>query len=76
MPQNPKSKSPAEPDIMRLDELAAYLHCSPSTIYRLLKRREIPAFRLVHVWRFHKADIDTWRMTQTASVQPPSRRRT
>jgi excisionase family DNA binding protein len=46
--------------ILTVSELAQYLRCNPSTIYRLLKRSEIPAFKLGHDWRFLISDIDRW----------------
>jgi excisionase family DNA binding protein len=39
-PQYPGQK------VMTVRELSAYLRVHPSTIYRLLKRHEIPAFRV------------------------------
>ncbi len=47
-------------EIMTVAEVAQYLHCSQSTIYRLLKRREIPAFKIGSDWRFLLPDIKQW----------------
>jgi excisionase family DNA binding protein len=47
--------------VMTLEEVSRYLHVHPSTVYRLLKRREIPAFRIGSDWRFNIEAIDTWR---------------
>jgi excisionase family DNA binding protein len=46
--------------MMTLRELADYLQCHPTTIYRMLKDRSIPAFKLGSAWRFKKARIDRW----------------
>jgi excisionase family DNA binding protein len=46
---------------MTLEEVSRYLHVHPSTVYRLLKRREIPAFRIGSDWRFNIETIDIWR---------------
>lgn len=54
------------PAVMTVRELSAYLHVHPSTIYRLLKRREIPAFRINSDWRFHIRAIDKWRSQMEA----------
>ena len=35
-----------DPDLMTVDELAAYLKVHPATIYRLIKRGELPAFKV------------------------------
>jgi excisionase family DNA binding protein len=47
--------------VMTLEEVSHYLHVHPSTVYRLLKRREIPAFRIGSDWRFNIETIDIWR---------------
>jgi excisionase family DNA binding protein len=47
--------------VMTLEEVSRYLRVHPSTVYRLLKRREIPAFRIGSDWRFNIEAIDTWR---------------
>ncbi len=48
-------------DIMTVGELADYLRCHQSTIYRMLKRREIPgAFRVSTDWRFRRDAIVEW----------------
>jgi excisionase family DNA binding protein len=45
---------------MTIDEVADHLRISPSTIYRLLKRKALPAFRIGSDWRFDRAKIDAW----------------
>ena len=45
---------------MTLEEVAQYLRVTEKTIYRLLDKRGIPATRVGHQWRFHRAVIDTW----------------
>jgi excisionase family DNA binding protein len=50
--------------VMTVREVSAYLHAHPSTIYRLLKRHQIPAFHVGSDWRFNIEMIDTWRLTQ------------
>jgi excisionase family DNA binding protein len=47
-------------EIMTVASLAQYLRCHRSTIYRLLKNRQIPAFKIGSDWRFARADIDRW----------------
>ena len=49
-----------EAEIMTVPMLARYLRCHSSTIYRLLKHRQIPAFRLGSDWRFNKSSIEQW----------------
>ena len=47
--------------VMTLEEVSHYLHVHRSTVYRLLKRGEIPAFRIGSDWRFNIETIDLWR---------------
>jgi excisionase family DNA binding protein len=46
--------------VMTINEVADYLRVHPSTIYRLLKRRELPAFKVGSDWRFNSESIDRW----------------
>lgn len=59
MPVNPQLAK-ANPDIMTVHEVAGYLQMSQSKIYRLLKRRQIPAIRIGKSWRFRKDLLDDW----------------
>jgi len=47
--------------VMTVEELSQYLHIHRYTVYRLLKRGEIPAFRIGSDWRFNIETIDVWR---------------
>ncbi len=46
--------------LMTVDEMATFLKVNPKTVYRLLKRGEIPAYRIANQWRFDKAIINAW----------------
>ena len=48
------------PEIMTVEEVARYLRVTEKTIYRLLKRKGIPASKVGHQWRFRKSLIDEW----------------
>jgi excisionase family DNA binding protein len=50
--------------LVTVKELSDYLRVHPSTIYRLLKRGELPAFKLGSDWRFNLEAIDRWRIHQ------------
>ncbi len=54
--------------ILTVKDLAEYLHCHQSTIYRLANRGDIPAFRLGGAWRFKTDEIDRW--MQRKAVTP------
>ena len=53
--------------VMTSSEVAVYLHVHRTTIYRLLKRSELPAFRIGSDWRFKRGEIDQWRMERLAA---------
>jgi excisionase family DNA binding protein len=48
------------PKVMTLEETADYLRVHPSTVYRLVKRRQLPAFKVGSDWRFNLESIDRW----------------
>jgi excisionase family DNA binding protein len=47
--------------ILTLENVAQYLRVHPSTIYRLLKKKQLPAFKVGRDWRFNLESIDRWR---------------
>ena len=54
--------------VMTVGEVSEYLHVHPSTIYRLIKRNKIPAFRIGSDWRFNIETIDKWRSEMEAGA--------
>lgn len=48
-------------NVLTLEEVATYLRVHPSTIYRMLKKKQIPAFKVGSDWRFNVESIDRWR---------------
>jgi excisionase family DNA binding protein len=46
--------------VMTVKELSEYLRVHPTTIYKLLRRGELPGFRVGSDWRFHTEVIDRW----------------
>ena len=55
--------------VMTVQDVSAYLRVHPSTVYRLLKRNELPAFRVGSDWRFNVEAIDRWRERMEAGAQ-------
>lgn len=45
-------------EIMTIEEVASYLKTSTRTVFRMLKAKEIPAFKMRGQWRFKKEEID------------------
>ena len=63
-----RERAAALDEIMTVQMLAEYLRCHPSTIYRLLRRKRIPGFKIGSDWRFKKAVIDQWVREVTISA--------
>lgn len=47
-------------EYMDLKVLSNYLKISKETVYRMLKKGEIPHLRVGKLYRFKKQDIDAW----------------
>jgi len=58
--------------VMTVAELSVYLRVHRSTIYRLLKKGDLPAFRIGSDWRFNVEEIDGWRLNHSVT-QPEMR---
>jgi len=56
-------------ELMTVDEVAEYLRVTEQTIYRLLRRRKIPASKVGQQWRFDRASIDEWLRQNSVGVQ-------
>jgi excisionase family DNA binding protein len=52
--------------VLTVNELADYLRVHRSTIYRLLKKGQLPGFKIGSDWRFNIEAIDRWRLHQGA----------
>ena len=53
--------------VLTASELSEYLRVHRSTIYRLLKKGQLPGFKIGSDWRFNVEAIDQWRMQQGAA---------
>jgi len=60
--QNPQRRQRTQ--IMTPKEAAKYLGFHLVTIYRLLKKQEIPATKIGGQWRFKKDVLDAWLMNR------------
>ena len=47
-------------EILTVNEAAAYLKLHPKTVYRLVKKGEIPAQRVGGAWRLYRARLRRW----------------
>jgi excisionase family DNA binding protein len=59
-------------NVFKVGDVADYLRVHPSTIYRLLKQKSIPAFKVGSDWRFNLESIDKWRAAAEAAQKPNS----
>jgi len=46
--------------LLSTDQLANYLKIDKFTVYRLVRQKKIPAFKVGNQWRFKKSMIDAW----------------
>ena len=53
-----------EAKVITISELSEYLRIHRSTLYRLLKKQQIPGFKIGSDWRFNVETIEQWRMHQ------------
>lgn len=61
---------PQSKTLMTLQETADYLRVTRSTIHRLLKRNQIPAFRIGRHWRFNLEEIENWCASHASNKDP------
>ena len=55
-----KTTVPLSSEILTVEEVSEFLRLHPTTIYRMLKRNEIPGFKVGNEWRFFKGHIERW----------------
>jgi excisionase family DNA binding protein len=70
MLENPKRNETgmlADAKVLTVSELSDYLRVHRSTIYRLLKKGQLPGFKIGSDWRFNVEAIDEWRLHQGAA---------
>ena len=58
--------------VLTVGELAEYLRVHRSTLYRLLKKGQLPGFKIGSDWRFNVEAIDHWRMQQDTGLNERS----
>ena len=46
--------------VLIIHEVADYLRVAEKTVYRLLAKKDIPAFKVGGSWRFKKDTLDQW----------------
>jgi excisionase family DNA binding protein len=66
------TKSASEGEILTIKQVAGYLKVTERTIYRLSAAKKIPAFKVGGMWRFSRADIDSWIKQQSTETLEPA----
>ncbi len=59
-------------EVLTIEELAAYLKISKSTLYKIVREGKIPSQKVGRHWRFRKKAIDHW-LDETRANEPDSR---
>jgi len=58
--------------VLTVQDVSSYLRVHPSTIYRMLKKNQLPAFRVGSDWRFTVEAIDKWRAAAESGAPAPA----
>lgn len=56
-------------ELLTVVETCRYLKITPRTLYRYLRNRQIPAFKLGKEWRFVRSDLEQWIRDRTRTVK-------
>ena len=57
---------------LRIKDIVEMLEVSEKTVYRWIKERKIPCYRINHQYRFNRAEINEWILNNKISVVHPS----
>jgi excisionase family DNA binding protein len=49
-------------NLLTTDQVARYLRVDKFTVYRLVSKKELPAFRVGNQWRFKREMVEAWLM--------------
>jgi excisionase family DNA binding protein len=50
----------ASDEVLTTAETCRYLKVAPRTLYRYIKQKRVPAFKLGKDWRFVKSELELW----------------
>lgn len=45
---------------LSVDEISAYLGIRRDTVYKWIRRRNLPAHKAGRLWKFRKEEVDSW----------------
>jgi len=55
--------------MLTVKELAHYLRLNPSTVYRLLREKKLPGFKIGESWRISLEHIEQWQREQAGATR-------
>ena len=55
-------------ELLTAGELASILKLDKTTVYRLIKKQGVPAFKVGQEWRVPRSDLETWIARQKESA--------
>jgi excisionase family DNA binding protein len=58
-----------ENEVLTVAEVAAFLRVNRSTVYKLIRRGELPAFKVGSDWRFNRAQIEKLFRVHTSDTE-------
>lgn len=64
-PEHQALLSDPAPEVMTVEEAAAYLRLATATLYQKVSERSIPFTKIRNVLRFRKSDLDEWLQQNT-----------
>ena len=70
MAEEKEGKRPQRTQVMTLKEISKYLGVHEMTVYRLLKTKKLPGFKVGGQWRTKKEVLDNWLLRD---MQEPSK---
>ncbi len=70
-----EQKRPQRTQIMTLKEVAKYLGVHSMTVYRLLKERKLPGFKVGGQWRTKKEILDNYLISEIDKGQPEAKKK-
>jgi excisionase family DNA binding protein len=45
---------------LSVKEIAAYLGIKPDTVYKWIRRKNLPAHKAGRLWKFRREEVDAW----------------
>jgi excisionase family DNA binding protein len=60
-------------ELLTAKEASKYLKISPRTLYRHIRKHQIPAFKLGGEWRFVKSELDKWLIKKVQELSKENR---